>query len=836
MNWRLWLIGVIATLLWAGALIAQSNPRIDYKEWESLAARVERVINYDRAPDQTMERLRGEVATWRETFMDAQEYRSLRIGTVERQLEALGATPSEQSEAPAPEETAEAAEAEADPAPSPGENSVWAHERRVELTQHLADLEEPNIRAAEAFAHADGLVRELDAVLRQRKAAVVFARGPIPLNPLNWSAPIVELDGHVTAIPIETLGLLRAADAREVFLRNLPLVSVLLLLGAFLLIRGRVWTAGLRRAARNVAPPAISFPLQALVILVEVGLPWVGLAILLYAASLSNLVGPSGDALLLALRHGGLYLIIGVAFIGRLFPAGEEDPSFVALSRPQQTRARRTGFLAVYVLALAMGAEMFLSLIEVTDNTQAFWLFPFFVVLGFLVYRFSQMFLLAQPQAAEEEEEEASFALRLLDILARIGMVTGILAPAAAALGYSGVAAATIMPVCFSVFVLGLAAFFGNWLTELYTAMKRRPPDHSDLAPTYIGIAVYGALLPVLALIWGARVADLTEIWAGFREGFSMGGVKIAPADIVTFLAIFAVLYGTTRLLQAALRVSILPKTRFDIGARTAIVAGVGYIGIFLAAVIAIRSTGMNLSSLAIVAGALSVGIGFGLQTIVSNFVSGIILLIERPISKGDWIDVNGQQGYVRDISVRATRIETFDRTDLIVPNSDLISGTVTNWTHGNMVGRIILQVGVAYGSDPAKVERILREVAEAHPLVLLSPPPGILFMAFGADALEFEIRAILRDVNFSLSARSELNHEIARRLAEEGIEIPFAQRDIWLRNAEVLRDLADPAKPVHEAAKTPFESRPAQVYRDEADVDGTGDGSAGDADGGDGR
>lgn len=198
----------------------------------------------------------------------------------------------------------------------------------------------------------------------------------------------------------------------------------------------------------------------------------------------------------------------------------------------------------------------------------------------------------------------------------------------------------------------------------------------------------------------------------------------------------------------------------------------------------AIAVLGLDLSNLALIVGALTVGLGFGLQNVVNNFVSGLILLAERPIKVGDWIVVGDQQGYVKNIKVRATEITTFDRASIFVPNAELISGTVMNWTHADEMGRVVLPIGVAYGSDTNKVRDTLLMIANAHPQVLAEPKASVAFRGFGDSALDFELRCYIGDVNNTISVTSDLCFAIDEKFRKENIEIPFPQQDVHIKQA----------------------------------------------------
>lgn len=280
------------------------------------------------------------------------------------------------------------------------------------------------------------------------------------------------------------------------------------------------------------------------------------------------------------------------------------------------------------------------------------------------------------------------------------------------------------------------------------------------------------AVLPMVLLTWGYSGADILDWLRLGIVGFEVGQYRISLVRILLAILLFLFLIFATRAVQRWLDRSVLSAARVDRAISHSVLTGVGYAGTAIAIVVGLSYAGLDFTQLAIVAGALSVGIGFGLQAIFNNFVSGIILLIERPIKVGDWIVVNGQEGHVRRINVRATEIETFDRSSIIIPNSVLITSSVTNWTHRSLMGRIVIRVGASYEADPELVLSILRRVAEESRLLLREPAPSVVFEDFGTTAQMFSLRAFVPDVTRHGSIQTELRLAIAKAFKEANIEI----------------------------------------------------------------
>lgn len=304
----------------------------------------------------------------------------------------------------------------------------------------------------------------------------------------------------------------------------------------------------------------------------------------------------------------------------------------------------------------------------------------------------------------------------------------------------------------------------------------------SGLLKTIFAVAaLMAALLP-----WGLDGQDLVQSFAAVTDGFNIGNARLSPTAIFAGLVSFILVITVVRLVRGWLENRLLPATSLDPGLQNSIAKSVGYLGFVIAGLYAFSAIGVDLSQLAIVAGALSVGIGFGLQSIVNNFVSGLILLAERPIRQGDWVIAGGTEGTVRRINVRATEIETFDQATVVIPNSELVSGRVTNWVLGNTRGRIGIDIGVSYDADPETVQEVLLACAKDHPLILRYPEPAVYFLEFGDSALVFGLRAYLADIGTGYTTRSDLRFEILKRFRAEGIEIPFPQRDVNVRNLNI--------------------------------------------------
>lgn len=775
---RRFCLGILASVVLAAVVIAPSASAqsFDGAAFTSLAERAEAIVEQGIETDDKLDALRQQLSDARTAVLAEQTDAQARAATLQGQLDALGPEPAE----------------------GLNENEDTAR-RRAELNTFLADASSRQGFANETFARLNRIISDLDHLKRDRQSEVLLRLGPSPVLPKVWSAARQGIGDFGRELRAELSAAWNNAERREQRRDNFPAIIALLVLGFLLVVPVRrwlvdLWDHGFSRLRKRYV--GISRFLVSLLVFFA---PVLGLFLIAKAIDMSAVAESHGTLMVEAVLLAGVAVFGGLWLSRSLLPINPDDrPLRAMVDWPD-----KSGRAVIVALGLVMALKLLIGHIaeglNVSEPALMGLLFPFTLIGGLGLLRTGYRIRVTDFGVSAKGESK-TLTNRVSNWLAIACFLAGAAGPLVALVGYGRLGSQLVFSSLLSLALFAALLVTFTLLSQLGSGLLRQFSDAeaqdgqthspvSEASPDFLlrlalAFALFCIGLPTLALIWGQSTTDLGELWVSLREGVRIGGTRISILEVFAFVLIFAIGFTLTRLLQGFLRSVVLPNTRLDKGAQNALVTGTGYVGIVLASLAAIVSTGLDLSNLTIVAGALSIGVGFGLQTIVSNFVSGIILLIERPIKEGDWIEVGSYSGFVKDISVRSTTIDTFDRATVVVPNADLISGTVTNWTHQSDEGRVIVPVGVSYDSDPDQVRDLLLDIARKNINLRADPEPQVFFIGFGADSMDFELRGFLDNVLLGVPTRSEINFEIVRVFREHGIEIPFAQRDITIKNA----------------------------------------------------
>lgn len=296
------------------------------------------------------------------------------------------------------------------------------------------------------------------------------------------------------------------------------------------------------------------------------------------------------------------------------------------------------------------------------------------------------------------------------------------------------------------------------------------------------------AILALLA-VWGVSVDLLLARVKSFLVGFNIGGIHISITSILLGLICFFIMLSLFKMLKNSFISGNLSKIEMSDGLRNSVVSSISFLGFIVSGLLAIAVMGGSLSSIAIIAGALSFGVGLGLQNMVSNLAAGMTILWERPIKIGDWVVINGQEGIVRQINMRSTELEAGDKSTIIIPNSDILSKSLVNYTYNGRSGRVAVKVGVGYESDIAQVRKALLEIAASNKNVLPNPASAVSINNLGDSSLEFQLVCFTANVFNRGAIGDDLREKIITRFRELNINIPFPQRTVYLENPEAAKN-----------------------------------------------
>ena len=768
--------------------------------WSLLLDLVTAELDKPEIDHAVIEALRPQVEKLEREAADAAVAAAADAGEVRQLLDALGPPPADGGP---PELAAVAAE-------------------RATLAERVAEREGLVKQAELISLRARQVLARVAEARRERSTRRLLERGP---SPLSWAA-LTNAAPHALGIVRQLAGAPfgkwfpasgggRWTDPRVLFLPALVLTIVLV-------VPARRWM--LRRCVRDrdVETPSFAYRTRAAVLVgvARGALPsLIGLVPLAFLLSVPLERGIAGDVLVAAFSVlAGLFLTAGLARAA-LAPYSPDGWRLAPLTR----EGARGLYHRTLALALLVGGLLFIEYpsarhLEVPRELALFYrMLAHCAVAGFILLLLPGRLWRrreashptvhalghapgqapavppADPASDRRGPPRPGKALRAAAGLAAVSI------PFLSLAGFDALADYLVSSLVTSVVVLGLAVIVHGVARDTITlALAGRGagagsgplPDGDTRLRFWLMAATDAALALVVAaallMSWGLAWADLRGWLADAADGVRIGSFRFSVTDLLFAVIVFAALLAATRWVQRVLETRVFPQTRLDAGMRNSLKTTVGYAGLLVAVAAGISTAGIDLSNLAIIAGALSVGIGFGLQNVVNNFVSGLILLVERPVKVGDWIVVGEHQGYVQRINVRATEIQTFQRSSVIIPNSELLSSALVNWTHKDAVARIDVPVGVSYHSDVERVRETLSEIAESHPEVVRRPEPAVLFTAFGDSALDFELRCFVAQAGEVFRIGTEIRFEIVRRFRERGIEIPFPQRNVHLRGVDV--------------------------------------------------
>ena len=668
--------------------------------------------------------------------------------------------------------------------------------RRQALDHVLSARIGPVLAARETAAAASTLVRELDARLRRMRHHRLFSYNDSPLDPRVWVSAVTSISQRASEAGQIYAAAWHGPNAKAVRRQAIE-AAVLIVLGTVIgawLLRMLIALIDRRIAASPSPPKRLLYNLLrdvvgAVLLTVAILATWVAVALILESVMPQAVWVELTRTLIISSLVAMIAGWLGPSILLSPFPE-------LRIVRLDDADAHR-GRTIILLLGIVVALETLFSLLEERAWTGSAFanLVSATIVLGggWLLLQLTALFRRRhRPDGSAANADGAAVPAQVdtLDFVGPINRVIRVvvfISVAAALLGFVMLARSVLVSTIVSLAVIAIAVYLQSSIRLVLTLLAQGPLNRYrgviHLLPILSGLVLTLLTLPLLAVIWGYQSTEIVDALGALRTGISIGDVKFSAGDVLTFGIVFLVGYIATRWVQRILRASVLPQFALDIGARSALVTIAGYVGIVLAAIVAIATTGLDFSSLAFVFGALSVGLGFGLQSVVENFTSGVILLLERPVREGDSIEVGDHSGVVRKISVRSTRLETADRHYIIIPNSQLITGAVKNLSLGGEVGRISVPASVGYASDLDATRALLIEIAKAHKLVLRKPAPFVTLDGFGDSAIELNLFCFVADVTTGAGVQSDLRFTIAGRFREQGIEIPFPQRDIRFRN-----------------------------------------------------